>query len=99
MLIRNHEMTKCTHLDQVNGITPRSPEGSEAYLAIGDTRYVLDDAAAVLFIGELPAQFVEHQIVRIEQDDLLAWFLETEDMRTRWRDDEAKLSPSPPRRR
>ena len=30
-------MTRCTHLDQIGEVTPRTPEGCEECLAIGDT--------------------------------------------------------------
>ena len=30
-------MTRCTHLDQIREVTPRTPEGCEECLAIGDT--------------------------------------------------------------
>ena len=30
-------MTRCTHLDQIRDVTPRTPEGCEECLAMGDT--------------------------------------------------------------
>jgi uncharacterized UBP type Zn finger protein len=30
-------MTQCTHLDQIKDVTPRTPQGCEECLAIGDT--------------------------------------------------------------
>ena len=30
-------MTQCTHLDQIQDVTPKTPEGCEECLEIGDT--------------------------------------------------------------
>jgi uncharacterized UBP type Zn finger protein len=34
---RGYTMAQCTHLDQIQDVTPRTPEGCEECLAIGDT--------------------------------------------------------------